>query len=165
MTAPGSYRRKKGLGITVMAGLAFASVGLAAPAQADMNQDQDFYRYLTEPDQDHPMVIFNFPLVRSQGIASCQREDAGATPMQSTYYLDRRYGGPYTFNDANNISSSADTVYCPWHQVGLSTPGWVDTPSPISWRAVYPPLAWYPAPGYYPPPPGYYPPPGAGSNF
>jgi hypothetical protein len=147
---------KKGLGITIMAGLAFASVGLAAPAQADMNQDQDFYRLVTEPNQDHPMVIWNFALVRSWGIASCQQMDAGETPYQAL--KDLQYpNGPYTFDIANDVSSAAGTIYCPWHDAGLDAPGWATTPTPISWRPVYPPLAWLPAPAY--------PPPGSGSNL
>jgi hypothetical protein len=47
--------------IKIMVGLAFVSIGLATPAQADANQDQDFYRLLTQPNQKHPMVITHFP--------------------------------------------------------------------------------------------------------
>ena len=148
-TPPRSNLRPPMIAAALLLGLAaIGTVGLAAPAHADATQDQHFYRLLTEPNQDYPMVIWNFPLVRSQGIASCQREDAGETPIQSTYFLDRRYGGPYTFEYANDITSSADTIYCPWHQTALSTPGWAHTPDPISWRPVYPPLAWYPPPVY-----------------
>jgi hypothetical protein len=144
MTAPGSYRRKKGLGITIMAGLAFASVGLATPAQADAGQDQDFYRLMTEPDQPHPQVVFNFPLVRSQGIWVCQREDAGETPMHAFYYLDRRHGGPYAFDDANTIVSSAETIYCPSHTDPALPGGGLDMSTPIYPPPIYPPLAWSP---------------------
>lgn len=135
--------------IKIIVGLAFVSVGLAAPAQADANQDQRFYRLLTDPDQDHPLVILNFALVRSQGIAACQRVDAGETPYHAL--KDMQYpNGPYTFDEANDISSTAETIYCPWHQVSLSAPDWATTPDPVSWQPVYPPLAWYPTP---PPPP------------
>lgn len=130
--------------IKIMAGLAFVSVGLAAPAQADAKQDQDFYRLLTEPDQDYPMVIWNFPLVRSQGIGVCQREDAGATPMQAIYYLERRYGGPYTFDYANSIASSAETIYCPSHTDPALPQGGVNMSTPIYPPPIYPPLAWSP---------------------
>jgi hypothetical protein len=131
--------------IKIMAGLAFVSVGLAAPAQADANQDRDFYRSLTDPDQDHPMVIWNFPGIRSQGIASCQQEDAGATPMRALYYLDRRYGGPYDFDVANDITSAAGVIYCPWH---LSPRQPVDVSAPVYPPPVYPPLMWSPSPVY-----------------
>jgi hypothetical protein len=146
MTATGSYRRKKGLGITIMAGLAFASVGLAAPAQADSGQDQEFYRSLTRTNQDYPMVIWNFALVRSFGIASCQRMDAGETPYQAL--KDLQYpNGPYNFNIANDVSAAAGTIYCPWHDQGLQTnPDWATTPTPADWDPVYPPLAWSPSP-------------------
>lgn len=118
---------------------------LVAPTtKADINQDQEFYRLLVDPDQDHPMVIWDFPLARAQGIEVCQREDAGETPMQALYHLDREYGGPYTFDDANNISSSADTVYCPWHQTRLSSPDWAHTPDPVYPPPIYPSIAWTP---------------------
>jgi len=140
---------KKGLGITIMAGLAlaFVSVGLAAPAQADANQDYDFYRLLTDPDQKHPMAIFHWPLVRSQGIASCRAADAGETPLEAAEDLDLRHGGPFRWDEANHISSAAGIVYCPWHDQGLGTnPNWATTPTPADWHPVYSPLAWYPPP-------------------
>jgi hypothetical protein len=139
--------------ITVMAGLAVVSVGLATPAQADANQDQEFYRLLTEPNQDHPMVIWDFAGIRSQGIASCQQEDAGATPMRALYFLDRRYGGQYTFDEANNITSAAGVIYCPWHDAPVPAGDWAHTSDPVYPPPVYPALAWYPPPRYYPPPP------------
>jgi hypothetical protein len=158
MTAPGSYRRKKSLGITIMAGLAFVSVGLATPAMADVGQDQDFYRLLTEPGRNS-MVIWNFPLVRSQGIAVCQRNDGGETPYQAFKDIQSP-NGPYTLDDAISIATAAETIYCPWHGTG-SEPGWASTPTPISWRPVYPPLAWYPESRSRPE----MPPPGAGANW
>ncbi|HEY4796640.1 MAG TPA: hypothetical protein VII18_21555 [Mycobacterium sp.] len=137
--------------ITVVAGLAFASIGLATPAQADTNQDQEFYRELTRPNQDHPMVVWDFAAIRSEGIASCQQEDAGATPMRALDYLDRRYGGPYTFDEANNITSSAGVIYCPWHDAPVPAGAWATSSDPVYPRPVYPPLAWYPR-SMYPPP-------------
>jgi hypothetical protein len=137
--------------LTVAGGV--AAVGLAASAQADAGQDQDFYRLLTEPDQDHPMVIWNFPLVRAQGIAACQREDAGETPMQAAYDLDQRYGGPYIFDFANDITSSAETIYCRWHTAPAPAGNWVNTSAPVYPRPVYPPPMWSPSPAYpYNPP-------------
>jgi hypothetical protein len=138
-----------------VAGLTLATVFATAwPARADANQDQEFYRLLTRPDQDHPMAIWNFPEARSWGIQACQRQDAGETPYQAT--KDLQYpNGPYTFDDANSVSSAADTIYCPWHGTG-SEPGWADSSTPVFPQPGYPPLAWYP------PPPVYYPPPGGG---
>ena len=60
--------------IKIASGLTIATIGLAAPAHADTTQDENFYRLLA-----HDGVVSNFPLVRSQGIAACQREDAGET--------------------------------------------------------------------------------------
>lgn len=125
---------------------------LSAPtSHASVEQDQEFYWLLAEPDQDHPMVIWDFPLVRSQGIGVCQGEDAGETPLDAAYDLDRRYGGPYTFEDASNITSSADVIYCPWHlSVPVSQGGagqGVTESRPIIPLPVYPPLMWSPGGG------------------
>ena len=146
--------------IKIMAGLAFVSVGLATPAQADANQDQSFYRLLTEPDQRHPVVIWNFTLVRAQSIALCQREDAGETPWQA--FKDLQSNG-YTFDVANTIVSSAETIYCPSHTNDAMPGGGLDMSTPVYPPPVYPPLAWWPPTAY--PPPGYYPPPGSGPNW
>jgi hypothetical protein len=133
-----------------VATVGLAALGLAAPAHASVAQDQEFYSLLTT-DRYAPMVIWNFPLVRSQGIASCAREDAGATPMQATYDLDQRYGGPYTFDMANNITSSAGTIYCPWHNPpARGGDSWTTTSAPVYPQPVYPPLMWSPSPTYSP---------------
>ncbi|BBX84169.1 DUF732 domain-containing protein [Mycolicibacterium aubagnense] len=73
--------------IKITAGAAVVAAGLgnllaAAPAQADAQQDQGFYWLLTRPDGDN-LTITNFPLVRAQGIAACQRQDAGEPPYQT----------------------------------------------------------------------------------
>jgi hypothetical protein len=138
---------------TFAAGLFFATVGMAAAAHADAKQDQDFYRLLTEPDQDRPMVIWNFVEVRSEGIAVCRREDAGAPPYESMKELERP-NGPYAFDDANNIASSAETIYCPWHgpPAHSEDPSWINVSAPVNPIPDYPPIAWYPTPPpYYPP--------------
>ena len=124
---------------------------LSAPtSHASVYQDQEFYWLLTEPDQERPLVIWDFPLVRSQGIRNCQQMDSGETPMQALYHLDRRYGGPYIFDDANNIVSSAAVIYCPWHGSWPDTPGGPQDRTEsraISPLPVYPPLMWSPGGG------------------
>lgn len=147
---------KRGIVVT---GLFFGTVALGAPAHADASQDQEFYRLLTEPNQDHPMVIWNFAEVRSEGIAACLRQDAGEPPYQSIQDLERP-NGPYTFDEANNIASSAETIYCPWHgpPAGSEDPSWVKASAPVNPLPVYPPIEWYP------PPPMYYP-PGGGQGY
>lgn len=83
------------------------------------------------------MVIWNFPLVRSQGIAACQRQDAGETPHQAL--KDLQYpNGPYAFDEANDITSAAEVIYCPWHGASVSDPDWVNTSAPVDPRPVYP---------------------------
>jgi predicted lipoprotein with Yx(FWY)xxD motif len=122
----------------------------ASPARADETQDQEFYRLLTDPDQTHPMTIWNFAEVRSEAIASCQRQDAGESPYRATTDLERP-SGPYTFDDANNITSSAATIYCPWHNAPPPPEdgSWVNASAPVYPPPVYPRLAWYPLPPAY----------------
>lgn len=132
---------------------ASALVATASPARADAHQDQEFYRLLTEPDQSNPMVIWNFPLVRSQGIEACEREDAGVPPYQSLKELEYPKGS-YPFDIANDITSSAETIYCPWHAAPPGDNGWVERSAPIYPPPIYPPLAWYPPQSGYSPAPG-----------
>ncbi len=140
--------------IKITAGAAVVTAGLgsllaAAPAQADAQQDQNFYWLLTRPDGDN-LTITNFPLVRAQGIAACQRQDAGEPPYQAL--KDLQYPrGPYTFDIANSITSAAEAVYCPWHIGPAGESDWVNTSAPVNPRPTYPPIAWYP-PGYSPAP-------------
>ena len=134
-----------------IAALAVVGVGLAAPAHADAYQDQSFYRLLTQPDQDRPMVIWDWPGVRSQGTAVCQSEDAGRTPYQAA--KDLQYLVGYSWDDANSISSAADVIYCPWHTDSALPNGGVSTSTPTYPLPIYPPLAWYP----YNPTPANYP--------
>jgi hypothetical protein len=137
----------------IIAGLFFGSAALAASAHADAKQDQEFYRLLTERDQDHPMVIWNFSEVRSEGIAACRREDAGMPPYESLKVLERP-NGPYTFDDANSITSSAETIYCPWHSAPPPPEdgSWISASAPVNPPPAYPAIEWYPpSPAYDPP--------------
>jgi hypothetical protein len=95
-----------------------AAVGLAlapqAGANSDPNADADFYRLLTEPDQSHPIVIWNFPLVKAQGLHACQLDNIpGARTLDVIDAL--AVAGPYTWEDAESIVSSAFVIYCPWN--------------------------------------------------
>ena len=135
------------VGMTAMLGHALLS---APTSHASVYQDQEFYWLLTDPNQERPMVIWDFPLVRSQGIQYCQQVDSGEAPMQALYHLDRRYDGPYIFDDANSIVSAAAVIYCPWHGGWPDTPGGPQDPNesrPISPCPVYPPLMWSPGGG------------------
>jgi Protein of unknown function (DUF2510) len=48
-----------------------------------------------------------------------------------------------------NHALHAVLTFCPWHDAGLETPGWANTPTPVYWQPVYP----SPATMYYSPPP------------
>ncbi|MCV7303020.1 DUF732 domain-containing protein [Mycobacterium barrassiae] len=140
---------KKAAGYIVVGFAMFgAAIALAVPANAAVEQDQQFHRLLTRPNQDDPMVIWDFSLVRAQGIGVCQRQDAGLTAMQALYDLDERYGGPYPFELASSISSAANVIYCPWHTSSVT--GGVDVSRPVYPRPIYPPLMWSPTPLYPP---------------
>jgi hypothetical protein len=136
--------------IKIVAGLAFVAAAMAAPgptARADLGQDQEFYRLLTEPDQTHPMVIWNFPEVRAEGIGACEREDAGEAPFQALTDLEYP-NGPYTFDNASAITSAAEVIYCPWHGGRPGDSSWINNSAPVYPRPLYPSIAWYPAPTF-----------------
>jgi hypothetical protein len=78
-----------GLDVT-LAALSGTALGASAPSQASVTRDQHFDWRLTDPNQDSPLVIWNFSLVRAQGVGLCQREDAGETAIQASYDLDQR---------------------------------------------------------------------------
>jgi hypothetical protein len=87
-----------------------APVASAEPG-AFSDDDTTFFRLLSDPDQDHPMKIWNFPLIRYQGLEHCARESQGMRGIDSIYELQKE--GPYTFDDALSIASAADVAYCP----------------------------------------------------
>lgn len=148
--SPGRVTSMWAAGLTLIGAMCSQALLSAPTSDASVYQDQRFYHLLTDPDQDHPMVIWNFPLVRAEGIQVCQDEDAGATPRQADSQLDRDYGGPYVFEDASSISSSAEVIFCPWHGSWPGAPGGpqgIRESRPIYPRPVYPPLMWSPGGG------------------
>jgi hypothetical protein len=106
---PGTYQNAYGVCLPT------AGAPWSAPVSA--GPDADFYRLLTDPDQSHPMVIWNFPLVKGQALWACQRTN-WEDPYLATKDLQ---ASGYTFDDASSISSSAITIYCP--QNGWSSTG------------------------------------------
>jgi hypothetical protein len=128
---------------TYLAALAVAATVYAPAGHADIQQDQEFYRFLTERNQDHPLIVTDFAVVRANGIRSCQLMDEGATPMQALHSIEIP-NGPYNFDTANDISSAAGVVYCPWHGSNISSASWAETPTPLNGSFEYPPLAWLP---------------------
>ena len=74
--------------------------------------DQNFAYFVTH-DEDAPwFVIMDFDLVKAQGLRSCQLQANGVDSLEAVYDLQRN--GGYTFDQANNIASSAAVIYCPW---------------------------------------------------
>jgi hypothetical protein len=54
------------------------------------------------------MTIWNFPLVKAQGLQACQRMDNGERPVDASDDLVAAAG--YTFDDAVSITSAATTI-------------------------------------------------------
>jgi hypothetical protein len=92
---------------------ASADPGGASGFNTDPNADASFYRLLTgHPEDPDNMTIWNFPLVKAQGLRACQLETSG---MSGVSVRDAIAAEGYTWEDANNIASSADVAYCPWN--------------------------------------------------
>jgi hypothetical protein len=94
-------------------GTASADTGAAFSYPSSASADATFYDLLTTgSDVRTPMSVWNFPLVRAQGLEACQRWSNGATLLDPIYNLMAE--GPYSFDQANTITSSAATAYCEW---------------------------------------------------
>jgi hypothetical protein len=132
------------LGALLAAGaLGVAAVGVAAPASAvpsycytdvyghctairypegspsalaawGTTPDQHFANLLTTSDDpDDNIVIMDFSLVKAQGLRACQQETNGMDHVTVRDQLAA--SGGYAWEQANNITSAADTIYCPWN--------------------------------------------------
>jgi hypothetical protein len=92
--------------------------GTVAPASAYMpdpnspDLDSRFLRLLTT-DPINPTTVWNFPLVKTQGLQLCQQMDNGERQAAATN--DLMAAGPYSFDDAATISAAAVNIYCPSH--------------------------------------------------
>ena len=86
-----------------------ASTDWSAPVATD-GPDAQFYRLLTDPDQDYPMVIWNFPLVKGQALWVCQRQN-WVSPYEATKELEA--SGAYAWDAARSIGSAGTVIYCP----------------------------------------------------
>jgi hypothetical protein len=61
-----------------------------------------------------PMVIWNFPLVKAQGLQACQLDNTpGVRTIDAIDQLEA--AGGYSRDDAENIVASAFVIYCPWN--------------------------------------------------
>lgn len=95
------------------AALAAVPIAKAEPG-AFSSQDETFFRLLTGGTDDTPgLAITNYPLVRTQGLITCQRRSAGIYGLDTIHMLQAE--GPYSFDVANSISSAAAVAYCPEH--------------------------------------------------
>lgn len=99
---PGTYQNANGVCLPI-SGQAWASA-VTTPA------DAEFFRLLTQPNQDRPMVVWDYSGMRSQGLWSCQQlvylpPDRVSTELQAI--------GHYVSEDAISITSSAIVAYCP----------------------------------------------------
>ncbi len=101
------------IGAFIAAGaLAAATVGAASTASADTGgysaADALYYRGLTTGE--YAITVSNFPLLVAQGQEACQRMAVGASTQDAIYALMAE--GPYSFDTANSIVSTAGVTYC-----------------------------------------------------
>jgi hypothetical protein len=106
------------MALAVRTGLSAVGIAAALLTAASVNaepggytdQDADFYRLLTSPTAAG-MTVWDFPLVRVQGLLACQRQDNGIDGLTVRDMLQSE--GPYPWKAANAIVSAADVIYCP----------------------------------------------------
>jgi hypothetical protein len=97
----------------VFAALATAPVAIADPGVYSQ-EDDDFYRVLTEGTENIPgMVLTNPPLVRTQALQACQRMDDGVLNADAADMLMAE--GPYSWDVASTIVAAATVIYCREH--------------------------------------------------
>jgi hypothetical protein len=84
--------------------------GAAWSAAVSTPADAEFFRLLTEPNQQHPMVVWDYNGMKSQGLWSCEQMDY-LPPHKVSEELQAR--GGYVSDDAISITSSAIAAYCP----------------------------------------------------
>lgn len=88
--------------------------------------DQRFAYYVTHDESTPWFVIMDFELVKAQGLRNCQLQANGVDSLDALYDIQR--SGGYTFDQANNIASSAEVIYCPWVN---PPPGYRPAPAPF----------------------------------
>lgn len=101
------------IGATVAGGLAHGDPGGASGDNTDPNADKRFFDLLTGyPEDPDNMTIWDYPLVKWQGLHACQLETNG-TPR--TAVVDALAATGYRWQDAESIVISAEVIYCPWN--------------------------------------------------
>ncbi len=81
------------------------TVGLAAPAYADLDPDATYAQLLASDG-----VLFNFQLEKYQGQRLCKSLIDGQSTLSAIG--DLMDMGSYSFDVANSIASSATVAYC-----------------------------------------------------
>jgi hypothetical protein len=99
---PGTYQNAYGVCLPISGPDWSASVSTPA--------DAEFFRLLTEPNQERPMVVWDYPGMKAQALWACQQM-AYLPPYNVTKQLQANVG--YVFDAANSITSAAVTAYCP----------------------------------------------------
>ena len=102
--------------------LLVASFGIGLPATLPAagaepagwtEQDADFDRLImcdTNPGSGCMVTVSDFGLLRNQALWVCRLQDEGMDLREAIYALKR--AGPYSFDQANNISAAATVAYC-----------------------------------------------------
>lgn len=94
----------------MLAALFAAPVASSDPG-ASSQEDDWFYRALTEgTEDDQGIVLTNPPLVRAQGLQACRRIEDGVDPVDAVDMLMAE--GPYSWDTASSIVAAATVFYC-----------------------------------------------------
>ena len=98
----------------------FAPLELWAPAQSpiDMaawgsNPDQHFAYWLTHSDDVPNFMIYNFDVVKAQGLQACGLRSRGVRQRDAIAYV-QSLTSDYSRDEAANIVISAAVAYCDW---------------------------------------------------
>src|SRR4051794_20102961 len=73
--------------------------------------DNNYYYLLTTGS--NPIIVTNFPLLITQGQNACHSMAVGGGALDAIHAL--MVEGPYSFETANRIVTTAGNVYCPSH--------------------------------------------------
>ena len=98
---PGTYQNAYGVCLPI-AGPDW-SAAVSTPA------DAEFFRLLTEPNQEHPMVVWDYPGMRAQALWACQQ----MTYLPPHKVSTRLEAFGYVSDAAISITTAAIVAYCP----------------------------------------------------
>jgi hypothetical protein len=105
-------RQLLGYAALILAALVVSPVASAEPGAYSPDDDERFYRLLTEDFENSPgITVTDRLLVRTQALQACQRSSEGMRGALVVINLMRE--GAYSFDVASRIVSAGRVIYCP----------------------------------------------------